>query len=103
MSGLPAFEKPKQGDFIFFRHKEVKEMYLVLYHDTKPVWLLTTKHTPLYSEIKNKGWRGNVMKEKIPHLVEEYNQFTHGVDMNNMHTARYRYPHRSSKWWKALF
>mmetsp|Transcript_28997 Transcript_28997/g.26342 ORF Transcript_28997/g.26342 Transcript_28997/m.26342 type:complete len:82 (+) Transcript_28997:6007-6252(+) len=36
-------------------------------------------------------------------MSEEYNHYTHGVDMCNREVARFRYPYRNTKWWKALF
>lgn len=39
----------------------------------------------------------------MPLALEDYNHHRYGVDICNSQTARYKYQHRTKKWWKILF
>mmetsp|Transcript_7355 Transcript_7355/g.6702 ORF Transcript_7355/g.6702 Transcript_7355/m.6702 type:complete len:261 (-) Transcript_7355:513-1295(-) len=101
IKGLPSFEQPDKGQFIFFKHRRNPNMHLLLYNDTKPIYVLSTHHEPMWMELKQvhprKNW--NLM----PYMIDDYNHHTHGVDHCNCETSRYRYPHKVKKWWKVVF
>mmetsp|Transcript_28997 Transcript_28997/g.26339 ORF Transcript_28997/g.26339 Transcript_28997/m.26339 type:complete len:136 (+) Transcript_28997:5587-5994(+) len=57
ISKLPPYHRPKIGDFVYFKSKVVPDLYAVYFHDVKPVFLISTRHAPLWMEIQTTNYR----------------------------------------------
>jgi len=105
LKGLPIYSNPTRGGCVFFKPRDpsLSNLMLIKYQDKKPLWIITTKHKdPLYFNLAPKR-PFMPAKNKMPVVVHDYTQHSHGVDICNCETSRYRYAHKSKKWWKWLF
>ena len=77
------------------------KMSIILYNDKKKrarnLFLLTNVYPTVTVTKKRTGLR------PIPKCFEQFYKYTNSVDNHNQYTSYYRYPHRTKKWWKAVF
>ena len=77
------------------------QMSIILYNDKKKrarnQFLMTNAYPTTTVSKKRTGVR------PIPKCFEQFYKYTNSVDNHNQYTSYYRYPHRTKKWWKAVF
>lgn len=98
---IPKFKTLKIPDrkfFISYKMKNNNDFILTIWNDSNIVCLLNNAFpvTPFLKNVKTKT-------QIIPSIVNEYNQYKHGVDSNNQHTYHFRFPHKSNRWTKNVF
>ena len=84
--------KLKKNEAVYYQKEPVSIMTL---KDKKTFSLMTTWDD--YSDMKGKDNKNSMS------CILNYNKSMGGVDLLNQYCASYRYPHRTSKWWKSLF
>ena len=98
----PENLKLKCGDDPIFMRSD--NIVAVAWQDVKRVTCLSTVHTNNTCDkiIRQKGNPAGRMLDK-PVLVEEYNAKMGGVDQLDQMLVSYAYPHKSTKWYHAMY
>ncbi|XP_005099146.1 piggyBac transposable element-derived protein 4-like [Aplysia californica] len=81
------------------------DLVATAWHDTKRVCLLSTVHSNgvMHKRIRCSKTPGGFRAVQKPILAESYNSYMGGVDHFDQLHRNYHYPHRSYKWYMALY
>ena len=95
----------KKGDPPVFSKSEANNLVAVAWHDSKRVSLLSTIHTnnTMNKRIRCRGEPDGYRQIEKPVMADVYNTYMGGVDHFDQLMKSYQYPHRSYKWYKALW
>ncbi|XP_035827692.1 piggyBac transposable element-derived protein 4-like [Aplysia californica] len=93
----------KKGDEPVFSRSG--DMVATAWHDTKRVHLLSTVHTnnTMDKLVRSAKDDGGFQRVEKPVIAETYNAYMGGVNHFDQLHKNYSYPHRSYKWYLALY
>lgn len=99
---FPEINKLKKGDIVYLENDLTS--LLVWKSKKKPVYLITNYHSSKisYEKFYNKREKSITISEK-PEAICSYNKNAKGVDLANRFCSYYRFSHRITRWWKAVF
>lgn len=89
-------KKLKKGEHYWLRKKQV---YVSVWQDKRPVYVITTRNHPKMTYIPNRF--GKLLKKPVE--VGEYNKYMGGIDRKDQMVAYYSSPHKTIRWYKKVF